>query len=356
MHFPSIRVIALLSGFAVAGCGAIDPKHCSGGTNCGTGGNGGSGGTGGSGGSGGTGGTGGGGGGGSDNNCGVQNFMLQKGGTPDLLIVQDRSGSMMDPATTGGTGSKWASITAAINQVVGQVNTVDWGLLFFSPVGGFGSCSVPSTPDVKCGPNTASAISTAISGTSPMGGTPTPEALNAGLQYFQGNTDGNAHYMLLATDGLPQCDTSDDSAAAEMAVTAAATAGVKTIVVGIGDDPMGATTLTAMANNGGMPDTTPGNKPYYQVNTTTDLVTVLNKIAGQIVSCTYALQMAPPNPDYVEIDDNNGMKIPRDKTHMNGWDYGPGDLSIVFYGAACDNLQKGVTTSIQAIFGCPPVG
>ena len=36
-----------------------------------------------------------------------------------------------------------------------------------------------------------------------------------------------------------------------------------------------------------------------------------------------------------------------DPMHMNGWDYGPNDLSIIFYGAACDNLQKGVTTGIQ---------
>jgi hypothetical protein len=263
---------------------------------------------------------------------------------------------MMDANGGNTTPSKWTAITQAINQVVSTVNTVDWGLLFFSPAKGGGfSCNVPSTPDVACGANTAQQIATAISGTSPGGGTPTSEAINAAVQYYQGNTDGNNHFILLATDGLPQCDTNDDSAAAEMAVMTAATAGIKTVVVGIGSDPMGTATLTAMANAGGMPDTT-GSTPYYQVNTTQDLVTALGKIAGQIVSCSYALQMAPPNPNYVEIDDNNGMKIPRDTTHMNGWDFGPGNMSINFYGAACDNLQKGVTTGIKAVFGCPPVG
>jgi hypothetical protein len=282
--------------------------------------------------------------------------MLQKGGTPDLMIVQDRSGSMdMDANGGSTTPSKWTSVTQAITQVVGMVNTVDWGLMFFGPAGGFGSCTISSTPAVACGANTSSQITTAINGTTPGGGTPTPEAINAAVQYFQGNTDGNSHFILLATDGLPQCDTNDDSQAAIAAVTAAVTAGIKVVVVGIGNDPMGDATLTSMANAGGMPDTT-GSTPYYQVNTTTDLVTALGKIAGQIVSCSYALQMAPANPNYVEIDDNNGNKIPRDTTHMNGWDYGPNDLSIIFYGMACDNLQKGVTTSIQAIFGCPPVG
>jgi hypothetical protein len=315
---------------------------------------------------GGSGGSGGGGGSGGSGvpdgglNCGVQNFMLTKSGTPDLLIVQDRSGSMKDPpsmTSPPGTASKWTQITAAINQVVGSVTSVDWGLLFFEdPSGGsFGSCSVSSTPEVPCGANNAMAIGTAISGTTPGGGTPTPEAIAAGMQYLQGNTDGHQHYMLLATDGLPMCDTSDDSAAAEQAITTAAMNGIKTVVVGIGDDPTGVATLTAMANNGGMPNMTAGQPSYYQVNSTMDLVNVLTKIAGTIVSCDYALQTPPANPNLVTIQDNKGNTIPRDPTHMNGWDFGPGNMSIQFYGAACNNLQMGITTGIAAVYGCPPI-
>ncbi len=355
MRFPSIRVFALLSGLAVAGCGAANINHCNGTGDCtgGNGGTGGGGGTGGTGGTGGGGGTGGSGGGGSTN-CGTQNFNLMKGGTPDLLIVQDRSGSMeMDASGGNSTPSKWTSITAGIEQVVGQVSTVDWGLMFFGPTDL--SFNVSSTPQVACGASTSSAITSAIMGTMPLGGTPTNEAIDAAVTYFKGNTDGNAHYILLATDGLPQCDTDDDSAAAETSVTNALNAGIKTIVVGIGNDPMGTATLTAMANNGGMPDTT-GTTPYYQVNSTTDLVTALGKITGAIVSCNYPLTMAPTNPNYVEIDDENGNPIPHDTTHMNGWDYGPNDMSIIFYGMACTDLQMGVTTSITAVFGCPPPG
>ena len=360
MRFPSLTcVFALASAFAVVGCGSPNINHGNGGSG-GTGG-GGAGGAGGSGGTGGTGGTGGSGGGGMSNNCGVMNFMLAKGGTPDLLIIQDRSGSMawdaagnMNPPV--GTPTRWSSITAAINQVVSSVNTVDWGLLFFPgiPILPIPDCSVSSTPAVGCGPNTASAIAKAISGATPNGGTPTMEAINAGVMYFKGNTDGRGHYMLLATDGEPGCGIADETTGSEQAVTSAAMAGIKTIVVGIGSTGADAT-LSVLANNGGMPNMTAGQKPYYEVSSTADLVTVLNKIAGQIVSCNYPLQMAPPNPDYLEID-GNGMTIPRDKTHMNGWDYGPNNLSIDFYGPACDALQKGVTTSVSAIFGCPPVG
>jgi hypothetical protein len=94
---------------------------------------------------------------------------------------------------------------------------------------------------------------------------------------------------------------------------------------------------------------------YYQVNNQADLVKVLQTAAGAIVSCDYALQMPPANPNLVTIQDNNGNTIPHDKSHMNGWDFGPGNMSIQFYGAACTNLQKGVTTGISAVYGCPPI-
>jgi hypothetical protein len=357
MRVAGIRVIALLGGLALVGCGASGINHGPGtggnGNNGGTGGSGG-GGTGGSGGGDGTGGSGGGGG-GSGDNCGVQNFMLQKGGTPDLLLVQDRSGSMawaIDGSMNPAAGqSRWDQVTTALKQVVMQVASVDWGLYFFEPTSGIGGfCgALPTTPDVPCGMGTASQIVSAINGTSPSGGTPTAEAIDAAVKYFQGTNNGNTHYILVATDGEPSCNDPVQS------ITAAANAGIKTIVVGIGASGADAT-LTNMANAGGMPNMTAGQKPYYQVNNTTDLVNALNKITGQIVSCTYPLQMAPPNPNYVEIDDNNGKPIPRDTTHMNGWDFGAGNLSITFYGPACDNLQNGVTTSISAVFGCPPVG
>jgi hypothetical protein len=37
---------------------------------------------------------------------------------------------------------------------------------------------------------------------------------------------------------------------------------------------------------------------------------------------------------------------------MNGWDFGPNNMSIIFYGTACTDLQSGVTTGISAVFGC----
>jgi hypothetical protein len=200
------------------------------------------------------------------------------------------------------------------------------------------------------------AIKSALDGASPDSLTPTTGAINNAVAYFKTLNDGNAHYLLLATDGEPNCGSGsgDDSAAAEQAVTDAASAGIHTFVVGIGGNTGADQTLTQMATNGKEPNTAAGQKPYYSVSTSADLTAVLNKIAGKIVSCSYALQMPPSNPDLVSID-GNGMNIPRDAGHANGWDFGPNNMSIIFYGTACDALQKGVITSVMAVYNCAPV-
>jgi hypothetical protein len=296
--------------------------------------------------------------------------MLTHGVTPDLLIIQDRSGSMMYPPDFTSTGSKWSQMTAAIEQVVQQISTIHWGLMMFPDAsqaggglfGGGNACAVPAVPDVAPGANTATMIVSALQAAMPGGSTPTAAAINGAVSWFGAQTGPDAHnpqYLLLATDGQPNCgaggNIDDDSPAAEAAVSAAAAAGINTFVVGIGSDTGADATLTQMAINGKEPNMTAGQKPYYSVSTTMDLETVLNTIAGRIVSCSYALQMTPTAPDLVDILDENGNRIPHDPTHANGWDYGPGNMSIVFYGMACSQLQEGVTTSISAVYGCPPV-
>jgi hypothetical protein len=356
----------IVSLSAALGCSNPTINHGNGGGAGGTGG--GVGGTGGSAGSGGGGSGGSGGGGGSGgmsggpdggNNCGVQNFMLNKTGTPDLIIIQDRSESMTDPPSTSsppGTASKWTQVVAGLEQVLPQVTSVNWGLMMFASDD---DCGAPTMPNVAPAPMTAAAIKTQLDGTMPTSSTPTTATINNAVAYYSTLKDNNAHYLLLATDGMPNCGSGfgggDDSANAEKAVTAAATAGIKTFVLGIGDDPTGDATLTQMAINGGVPDTSSGSPSYFPINSQADLVKAFQTAAGTIVSCDYQLQSAPTDPNLVTITDNKGNTIPHDTTHMNGWDFGPGDTSIQFYGAACMNLQSGVTTGLAAVFGCPPI-
>ena len=343
---------------------ACGPVSSGGGSTGGSGGTGagGSGGmySGGSGGSSGTGGTGGAGG-GIDNtpdalNCGVENFTLQPGLPPDLMIVLDRSGSMDSPPGSGGA-SKWMQVTGAINQTVTMLqSSIKFGLEYFPSDS---DCAV-AAPDVPVGPNNASAIAASIAAHMPDGLTPTADAIHNAAQSLMSVGDQNPKYILIATDGDPTCDatyettTGDDAMDAKNAVSEAATAGVHTFVVGVATDTTSEGVLNDLAMRGMEPR--PNGPPYYYLVTNQqDLVTTINMIAGQIVSCSFMLQMVPPYPDQVSIT-ANGQTVPRDPTHMNGWDYGPGMNSIQFYGPWCTNLQSGMVMNVMAIFGCPPIG
>ncbi|HJZ87513.1 MAG TPA: vWA domain-containing protein [Polyangia bacterium] len=344
------------------GCGPTGTGSGSGGASGGgSGGRGGGGGTagsgGGAGGSGGFGGSGGsGGGGGIDNSpdamsCGMQDFTLQRL-PPDLLIVQDKSGSMNDPPSGGGA-SKWQQITTALSMsVVMSQAQIRWGLVFFpSDI----LCGTSSTPSVPVGPNNAGAVQSAIAGTSPGGATPTQHAVRDATSYLLGLADSNPRYIVLSTDGEPNCSFGvNDNAGAEQAVTDAANMGIRTFVIGISAGSMADGVLNQMAQNGG--EARAGGPPYYySVNNQSDFVNAINAITGQVVSCTFQLTMQPPDPNMVRVT-ANGTIVPRDTTHMNGWDFGAGNMSITFYGSWCNMLQSGSITDVHAIFGCPPIG
>lgn len=285
-------------------------------------------------------------GGGGDQNCGEQSFMLNKKGPADLLILQDRSKSMTEKA---GSSTRWEQIVPAIEGVVQKISSVNWGLMLFASDQ---ECTVPSTPDVAPAPNTSAAIKMALDQTKPDSRTPTGAAVTSAAKYMSSVSDGNPHYLLLATDGEPNCGDNEDSTV--QAITDAAKAGMHTFVVGIGAD-FDDTSLNNMANAGLEPNTKGGDKTYYEVTTTDDLIAVLNTVAGKLVSCSYPLTVVPMYPDLVTVQ-ANGKELPRDKTHMDGWDLGPNNASIIFYGAACEALQNGSTTQVGAIYKCPPIG
>jgi hypothetical protein len=298
-------------------------------------------------------------------NCGATQYGLQNV-PPDLLIILDKSGSMADQAD--GTGcdrvpmcqTKWASMTAAIDEVVTQTDTtIRWGLKYFAD--GKNGCAVNAGAAVPIAANNGPLITRSIMMTAPGPSTPTRLAVSSGAAYLQTVADTNPKFILLATDGLPNCapgqrDTeADDSTGAIAAVTAAAAAGFPVFVVGVGNVAMAQSTLNMMAVAGGRPQA--GATSYYPVSSTADLVTVLGTIGGQITSCTFSLGKAPPDPTNIGVyaDGDVTKKIPQDPTHTNGWDYGAGMTSIELFGAACDNVKSKVTKTVQAIFGCPGI-
>jgi hypothetical protein len=300
---------------------------------------------------------------------------------PDILIVQDKSGSMTEQAngcccgTNGsdmcsanvncngnvacGANSKWSQVTAAIDTVVMTTqSTVNWGLIFF---GSDNMCGVNAMPNVPIAANDYTAISQAYATNTPGSYTPTRTAVNAAAAYMATLTDTNPKYLLLATDGLPNCMpnapnvSDDDSMGAATAVTNAATAGFHTFVVGIGNTN-GVATLNQLAMAGGEAQvgSADGNA-FYEVNSTADLVTALNKIVGMVASCTIPLTGVNGTLAKVAVSakdaSGNTVEVMQDPT--NGWSYTDTSMTtIVLKGTACSDLQSGALSAFQFIYTC----
>jgi len=297
--------------------------------------------------------------------CGQTKVPLQPI-APDVLIVLDNSGSMSDDSTglrcPGGCGadSKWAQVTTAIEDVVMTTQaTVNWGLKFMDDGN---LCGVPPGVAVDVGPGADSAISTALALVQPGGQTPTESAITSAVTYLQGRTDPNSKYILLATDGLPNCKPNytnpndDDSAGAEAALEAARTAGFDTFVLGIATNQVGVadTILNAMAVAGGEPRPAGSVPLYYLASDTATLESALTTIAAKATPCSFALPAAPAGSTLAISAATSAGSVTIAKDPANGWAAAADMKSIALNGTACASARSGVYTSIDASYLCSP--
>jgi hypothetical protein len=313
--------------------------------------------------------------------CGIQHFTLQKGLPPEVMIVLDRSASM---TTSFDNGTRWSSVTSAVNQVVSMLQTqIGWGLTVFPTDS---DCGTSASVDVGIASMNAAAISAKIASYTPDGNTPTGDAITKAAAYMAARTTPNPKYLLLSTDGEPNCGTigttceclvgtlntttmqccsgavcfggcftvpTDSGASdAENALKAAAGNGINTFVIGVASDSSDSDELDTMATDGNEARAT--SPKYYAVGSAADLVSAVNTIASQIISCSFPLSAAPPAAQYITVS-IDGTQIAQDTTHANGWDLSTNGMSLVLFGQACSMLQSDPNPNVQAVFGCPPV-
>jgi hypothetical protein len=296
-------------------------------------------------------------------NCGVKRHTLEKR-PADLLLVLDRSGSMVDSVTDPATGmgvEKWGATVGALDAVLQATQAqVSWGLKLY-PVGGE-QCNVADAPEVPVAAANHAAVLASINSMPAVrdgGSTPTQAAVRKATTVFQGTPSPNNRFLLVATDGEPNCATDSggggfrgrsDRAGAVAAVTDALKAGIPSFIVGIATSGSEAhDTLNMMADAGGRPrnDAT----KYYPVASRAELITALEVITGQIASCTFPLDTPPPVVENVAVE-VDGARLARDN-QVSGWSYGPNNRSIVLNGEVCDRLKAGTAKDVQILYGCP---
>ena len=107
---------------------------------------------------------------------------------------------------------------------------------------------------------------------------------------------------------------------------------------------------------GGKPQTgsADGNS-FYEVNSTADLVTALNKIVGMVASCTIPLTNVPAGQTNVavSVDDSSGKatKVPQSST--DGWSYANGGTTTIqLNGSYCDGIKAGTYSNVNFVYAC----
>ncbi len=296
--------------------------------------------------------------------CGAQTEEIEivnLGDPPDLLIVLDRSGSMMlNPEGFIGGQTRWTIMKNALQELLdARESNIRFGLTVFPTDE---DCAVDPGARVGIDLNNGSAIMDYLNSISYGGNTPAQYALIEALAYYQTipvNPEGQ--YVLFATDGAPNCggdppnvDISSNEETVQ-AVEDLASAGYNTFVLGFGSSFFGLDTQVlndaALAGQEPKPN---GPPHYYFADDADSLQEALDQIAGGIFvpSCSFELTELPPVPDDVAIY-FDGEAVPRSQGHNHGWDYHPDQGTITFFGSYCDMLQNGEVTEVDFIFGCP---
>ena len=324
-------------------------------------------------------------------------FTLSQRGA-DMLLVIDRSGSMGQGLGGGRTGpSKWVLLRDALASTLPAFqDRIRVGALFYPQDGAdtrVAACQLPNIPSVDINPNTGTAAQLigVFDATQPGGSTPTAAALLRAYNFFVRNPNrARAHYLVLATDGGPNCNAALDPAScicvggggggpfgggnmcrrdsdgqrcldrertvSEIAQLAAnPVASIPTFVIGLADetDPNYAATLTAMAVAGGRPFLSASGVPsYYNVERAADLTRAFTTIQNTVSRCSFVTPSRPEEMGSIAIS-AGGATVPLDPTHRDGWDWSDRAFGeITFFGAACERVIASRATEVLATVEC----
>lgn len=288
----------------------------------------------------------------ADMACGAFTFKPTPKNAVTMLVL-DRSGSMKDSLPKN-AGTKWTVVTAALDPVVlSTQKAIQWGLKTFPT--GTSNCAVAAGVDVPVAPMNYAKMTAAIAATTPDGnGTPTGDGVRVAAAYLQALTSTDPKYILLATDGDPNCPGNGITYALQQ-VSAAQQGGIPTFVIGVGTGNGSSKNLDALAVAGGEARavTTPASPRYFPADSPAALTDALNLITGQIAACVFSLGKQPPDPQLVHVT-LGATEIPFDVAGQNGWAFAAGDMSTIHIsGSWCQTVQMSAD-AVNVVFGCRP--
>ncbi len=306
--------------------------------------------------------------------CDQEEFAIARV-IPDMLIVLDRSNSMFDDGY-------WNPVREAIYGVTFEMDMEIWfGLMIFPNVVGAPVCSGTTAqcepghePLVGVAEGTALDIRDALGPMATCGGTPIAQTLQNARAYLDTlAADGHPKFILLATDGAPNCNAALDGSgcvctspmgcsfnnlnclddARTMGIVEdIRAAGIQIFVLGIGTSEW-MDILNEMAARGGTGAAFPAEDPA-------SIRTAFDDIAGSIASCEFDMRAPDPSADPTRVNFYfDEVVVPSDNadgTCDDGWAWTDATHTRVqFCGSYCDRLLGGSVGNISATWGCPTV-
>lgn len=301
---------------------------------------------------------------------------------PNLYFVLDRSGSMADE-------NKWDTVRVAVGRVLREIGPrANFGAATFPTPSQTDTCTPGSEimsvrpgdrPTGTDGPTTTFLLT--ATRPPPYGGTPTAATLSALFSKITGYPGKT--YVILATDGGPNCNRSAscdaancipniesapscppsgppncceeepgsclDADATASAVGAYQRAGVPVFVIGIPGSAPYAAVLDDLAIAGGTAQA--GSPKYFAVDTASsnDLLATLKKVAAKVVAtCEFKLTSPPQDPALVNVYFDE-TPVPQ----ANNWTIRGDTVTLV--GSSCDRVKAGDVLDVRIITGCPTV-
>ncbi len=278
----------------------------------------------------------------------------------NLIFMFDKSGSM-------GQSSKWTSCAAGLKGFFADPNSkgLNASLQFFG-LNPECTSATYQKPAVALSPLPDSKnFATAITATSPGGGTPTLPAIQGAIAYGQQvavQHPGEKVAIVLVTDGQPNdCSSSVKNVSAAAKAVAAT---IPTYVIGVGS---AVSNLDTIAAAGGTTKAiiVPTNNPQQIV---TDFEKALDAIRGDTLACEYKIP-PPPNGDTLDFGKVNVVFTPTNKSPVtlpysqdcsdpNGWKYDDpkAPTKILLCSGLCNTVQSDKSGKIELVFGCKTNG
>ncbi len=320
--------------------------------------------------------------------------------TVNILLVVDKSASM-NRTPAGFEQNKWESMKLALAESLGaEQDHLVIGLEFFpfsaGAAEGETQCLLPagSELNVEVGPasSTLEAIGQAFEDSLPDGGTPTAAALARALDYFTTGAGASLQgksYVLLATDGGPNCNSEHAGCEADTctlnldglcpdgvdnccadnlpdgpancidddptvaAVAALAAEDIPTFVVGIPGSEQYAGVLDAMAEAGGVPASGADAKYFAVDDSGVDgLIDVFDQITTSLVTeCRLQLESDRDTSRInIEVD---GELVPQEDNWTVDTTTDPPTVELL--GSLCEQIETEGAESVTITFGCPTV-